>query len=58
VPKGFVGPPGSLVYGAPARVVRPLTEAEAAGIRSWAEKYLAVARAHAAYRSSSSVKKV
>jgi carbonic anhydrase/acetyltransferase-like protein (isoleucine patch superfamily) len=58
VPKGFACPPGSLVYGAPARVVRTLTEAEAAGVRGWAEKYLAVARAHAAYRSSSSVKKV
>jgi carbonic anhydrase/acetyltransferase-like protein (isoleucine patch superfamily) len=58
VPRGFVCPPGSLVYGAPARLVRPLSEAEASGLRSWAEKYLAVARAHATYRSSSSVKKV
>jgi carbonic anhydrase/acetyltransferase-like protein (isoleucine patch superfamily) len=52
VPKGFVCPPGSMVYGAPARVVRPLTEAEASSVRSWAEKYVEVAGAHAAYRSS------
>jgi len=58
VPKGFVCPPGSMVYGAPARVVRPLTEEESAGIRAWAEKYVEVARAHAAYRSSSSVRNV
>jgi gamma-carbonic anhydrase len=44
----FVAPPGSLVLGAPAKVVRPLTEQEKAGLRPWAEKYVQVARAHAA----------
>ena len=41
-------PPGSLVLGSPARVVRALTEAELHGLRRWAEKYIEVARAHAA----------
>ncbi len=33
-------PPRSLVLGAPAKVVRELTEAEAAGLKSWAAKYV------------------
>jgi carbonic anhydrase/acetyltransferase-like protein (isoleucine patch superfamily) len=37
-----------MILGAPARVVRSLTAAEQSGIRGWAEKYVAVARAHAA----------
>jgi len=61
VPQGFKCPPGSLVYGSPARVVRALTKRERGGLRAWAAKYVAVARAHAAlaggsYRSR--VKKV
>ena len=48
VKEDFTCPPGSLVVGVPARVVRPLTPAEQAGLRPWAEKYVAVARAHAA----------
>lgn len=48
VPQGFQCPPGSMVYGSPARVIRPLTDAEQASLRPWAEKYVAVARAHAA----------
>jgi carbonic anhydrase/acetyltransferase-like protein (isoleucine patch superfamily) len=44
----MVVPPGSLVYGSPARVVRALSAEEQAGLRRWAEKYTAVARAHAA----------
>lgn len=47
VPQRFECPPGSMVYGSPAKVIRPLTEAEQAGLRPWAEKYVAVARAHA-----------
>jgi carbonic anhydrase/acetyltransferase-like protein (isoleucine patch superfamily) len=61
VPQGFRCPPGSLVYGSPARVVRPLTRGERGGIRAWATKYVAVARAHAALaggRYRSRVKKV
>ena len=36
-------PPGSLVYGTPAKVVSRLAEKERAAIRSWAEKYCRVA---------------
>lgn len=48
VTQRFVAPPGSMILGAPAKVVRPLTPAEIASLRPWAEKYVAVARAHAA----------
>lgn len=48
VPRGFSCPPGSMVYGSPARVVRPLTLEEQAGLPRWAEKYIVVARAHRA----------
>jgi len=41
-------PPGSMVMGAPGKVVRPLRPEERAGLRAWAEKYIQVARAHAA----------
>lgn len=44
----MVVPPGSLVVGTPAKVVRTLSAEEQAGLRGWAEKYLAVAAAHAA----------
>ena len=33
-------PPGSLVLGSPAKVVRPLTEAERADLKPWAQKYV------------------
>ena len=48
VPQRFECPPGSLVYGAPAKIIRPLTEEEQQSIRGWAEKYVEVAKAHAA----------
>jgi carbonic anhydrase/acetyltransferase-like protein (isoleucine patch superfamily) len=48
VPRGFECPAGSLVYGSPARVIRPLSETEQSGLREWAEKYVQVAAAHAA----------
>jgi len=48
VPLGFSCPPGSMVYGSPAKIIRPLTEAEQGGMRPHAEKYAEVARAHAA----------
>ena len=41
-------PPGSLVIGSPAKVVRPLNSKERADIRKWAEKYVTVSRAHKA----------
>ena len=48
VPQRFECPPGSMVYGSPAKVVRALTDEEQRGLRRWAEKYIEVARAHAA----------
>jgi gamma-carbonic anhydrase len=47
VTQRFVAQPGSMILGAPAKVVRPLTEQEVRGLRPWAEKYVAVANAHA-----------
>jgi carbonic anhydrase/acetyltransferase-like protein (isoleucine patch superfamily) len=41
VTQGMKIPAGSLVLGAPARVVRKLTPAERANLKSWAEKYVA-----------------
>lgn len=40
VTPGTIVPPGSMVLGVPAKVVRPLTEAEQAGLRHWADKYV------------------
>jgi carbonic anhydrase/acetyltransferase-like protein (isoleucine patch superfamily) len=48
VTQRFVAPAGSMILGSPAKVVRSLTGAEQAGLRGWADKYIAVARAHAA----------
>ncbi len=48
VPQRFKCPPGSMVYGSPAKVVRPLTATERASLKPWAEKYVEVAKAHAA----------
>jgi carbonic anhydrase/acetyltransferase-like protein (isoleucine patch superfamily) len=39
-----------MIFGSPAKIVRPLTADEQAGLRVWAEKYIEVARAHAARR--------
>jgi len=50
VTQRFVAPPGSMIFGAPAKIVRPLTDGEQRALRSWAEKYIAVAKAHAARR--------
>ncbi len=46
VTKGAQVPPGSLVMGSPAKVVRPLTAAEQAALPGWAEKYVKVAAHH------------
>ena len=40
VTQGTKIPPGSLVLGAPAKVVRKLTAEERAGLKWWAEKYV------------------
>lgn len=44
-------PAGSMVVGTPAKVIRLLNFEEQAALRGWAEKYLAVATAHAALGS-------
>lgn len=48
VTQRFVAPAGSMILGSPAKIVRPLKESELIGLRAWAEKYVAVAKAHAA----------
>jgi carbonic anhydrase/acetyltransferase-like protein (isoleucine patch superfamily) len=40
VTQGMKIPPGSLVLGAPAKVVRKLTKKERAGLKWWAQKYV------------------
>ncbi|MCE9608718.1 MAG: gamma carbonic anhydrase family protein [Chthoniobacter sp.] len=39
-------PPGSLVLGSPGKIVRTLSLDEQAGIKVWAEKYVALSRAY------------
>jgi carbonic anhydrase/acetyltransferase-like protein (isoleucine patch superfamily) len=46
VPPGMVVPPRTLVLGSPARVKRPLTEAELAHLGTSAERYAALAGAY------------
>lgn len=46
VTKGMEIPPGSLVMGLPAKIIRPLSDEERQSIRMWAEKYTHVAEAH------------
>jgi len=41
VKQGMKIPPGSLVLGAPAKVIRKLTPKERAGLKYWATKYVA-----------------
>ena len=46
--QGMQIPPGSLVAGVPAKVKRTLSGEEQDALKPWAEKYIAVAAAHAA----------
>jgi len=46
VTQRMVIPPGSMVLGAPAKVVRALTPEERSGLKYWAEKYAANAAYH------------
>ncbi|MET3985587.1 gamma carbonic anhydrase family protein [Streptomyces sp. PvR034] len=48
VPQGMVVPPGSLVAGVPAKVRRPLTDEERAGITLNATMYVELAKQHRA----------
>ena len=41
VTQGVKIPPGSLVLGSPGKVIRALTAKERAGLKWWAEKYVA-----------------
>lgn len=41
-------PPGSLVLGSPAKIVRQLDDAEQRSLRGWAEKYIALSRVYKA----------
>jgi gamma-carbonic anhydrase len=49
VTKGTHVPPGSLVMGAPAKVVRALHPEEITGIQTWADHYLDLAPLHKAF---------
>lgn len=53
VTQRMIVPPGSMVLGTPAKVVRELSDQEQRALRGWAEKYVLVARAHAALEHSS-----
>ncbi|MFL2847439.1 MAG: gamma carbonic anhydrase family protein [Coraliomargaritaceae bacterium] len=46
VTKGSQIPEGSLVLGAPAKVIRPLSEEERLSIKPWADKYVLTAQFH------------
>jgi gamma-carbonic anhydrase len=48
VTQNMVIPPGSMVVGVPAKVVKTLPPEKQAGLRKWAEKYVHVAAAHRA----------
>lgn len=48
VTKGFKSPPGSLILGSPAKVVKSLDESTRKSIKNWAQKYAKVAAAHKA----------
>jgi carbonic anhydrase/acetyltransferase-like protein (isoleucine patch superfamily) len=43
---GKVIPPGSLVLGSPAKVIRALTSEERSDLRRWAERYVILSRAY------------
>jgi carbonic anhydrase/acetyltransferase-like protein (isoleucine patch superfamily) len=40
VTPGMIIPPGSMVLGSPAKVVRPLKDSERVGLKHWADKYV------------------
>lgn len=49
VTKGMMVPPGSLVLGSPAKVVKALSPEVRATLKPWAEKYQVVGSAHKAF---------
>ncbi|NDV62462.1 gamma carbonic anhydrase family protein [Puniceicoccales bacterium CK1056] len=46
VTKNMQVPPGSLVLGMPAKVIKQLSEEEQEGLKYWADKYVIAAEAH------------
>lgn len=46
VTKNTKVPPGSMVLGMPAKVVRALSKEEQSGLRAWADRYVAVGAYH------------
>jgi len=52
VTKGFEAPPGSLILGSPAKIVKTLDESTRNSLKAWAEKYVKVAAAHKAKDAS------
>jgi len=54
VKQGMQIPPGSLVLGTPAKIVRPLSEAEQDEIKNWALRYVRLSREYLAARSEQS----
>ena len=46
VTKNTIVPPGSLAMGAPAKIVRALSQQERDDLKRWAEKYIIVAQSH------------
>jgi carbonic anhydrase/acetyltransferase-like protein (isoleucine patch superfamily) len=52
----FIAPPGSMILGSPAKVVRPLTEAEQAALSLNAAKYIETGKAHEALRAAAARK--
>ncbi len=54
VTKGAHIPPGSLVMGTPGKVVRALKPEEIAGIRTWADHYIALGPLHKMHEQRSS----
>lgn len=46
VTQGTIVPPGSLVMGSPAKVVKTLSQEQQAGLKNMAAKYVTVSRAH------------
>ncbi len=57
VTKGMKIPPGSLVLGAPAKVVKQLDDATRAGLLTWAQKYQQVGRAHKRFHAKNETEK-
>lgn len=54
VTKGFVAPPGSMILGTPAKVVKSLDEDTRKSLKAWAEKYVETGQRHKEIQNSKS----